>query len=523
MRKYLLLASLLLGIAFDFLFWKKTPGISFVIFTTLCLLTGYLLLRLQKIQPARMSLVLLVPIIFFSVMTFNRLEPFTLLLNYALTLICMAIFVMTYRNGRWISFSFSDYVINLLRLIASMFSFGWMDITNSGTQQNTNMGKGKQNRLWPILRGLILAIPILFVFGALFSSADLIFAQKMNDVLTNLNLQKLGETIFRGCYILLITYFLFGIFNHAASRSQNERQFGKNKHILAHFLGSTEASIVLGGILLLFGAFVLIQFQYFFSGQANISLAGFTYSEYARRGFGELVTVAALSLIIFQGLSTITKRETNRQKKNFSGLGIGLVALVIIILISSFQRLNLYEATYGFSRLRAYSHVFIIWLGILLVAVVVMEVINRQRVFMTVALIILMGFTASLNILNVDAFIAHQNIQRATQGKELDASYLSAMANDAIPTLVKDYSDVNLIPEIKNEIGAALTCYNENLNTKSSQTQFWQSFNLSDWNAAREINKIQETIKIYQVQKDAQSIIIISPNGMKLICEKQLF
>ena len=518
MRRYLLFTSLLLGIAFDILFWKKTPGISFAIFTTLCLWSGYLLLRSQNIQPARMSLVLLAPFIFFSVMTFNRLEPFTLLLNYALTLFCMATFVMTYRSGLWPSFNFSDYVINLMRLIASMFSFGWMQITNPDAQQNANMAKGKQNKVWPILRGLMLAIPILFVFGALFSSADLIFAQKMNDLLTNLNLQKLGETIFRGCYILLIAYFLFGIFSHAASRSQNEKLIGKDKLILPTFLGYTEASIILGSILLLFGTFVLIQFQYFFSGQANISLAGFTYSDYARRGFGELVAVAALSLIILQSLSAITKRETNRQKKSFSGLGIGLVALVIIILISSFQRLYLYEAAYGFSRLRAYSHVFIIWLGILLVAVVVMEVINRQRAFATVALIILMGFTVSLNILKVDAFIAHQNIQRAIQGRELDTTYLSAMTNDAVPTLVKDYSMVNLIPEIKNEIGAALVCYNEHLNSNSSQSQFWQSFNFSDWNAAREINKVQEIINKYQVQKDTQSIIIISPNGMKLIC-----
>ena len=80
------------------------------------------------------------------------------------------------------------------------------------------------------------------------------------------------------------------------------------------FLGFTEASIILGSILLLFGAFVLIQFQYFFSGQANISLEGFTYSEYARRGFGELVAVAALSLLTFQVLSVITMRQTTGRK-----------------------------------------------------------------------------------------------------------------------------------------------------------------------------------------------------------------
>ena len=45
-------------------------------------------------------------------MTFNRLEPFTLLLNYALTLFCMALLVMTYRSGRWPAFRFMDYLAN---------------------------------------------------------------------------------------------------------------------------------------------------------------------------------------------------------------------------------------------------------------------------------------------------------------------------------------------------------------------------------------------------------------------------
>ena len=431
----------------------------------------------------------------------------------------MAILVMTYRSGLWTSYSLSDYVVNMVHLIGSMLTLPWIQITNTGSQQKTSIGKKQQNNLCPILRGLMLAIPVLFVFGSLFSSADLIFAQRLNDLLTNLNLQKLGEYIFRGSYILIITYFLVGIFSHAASRSQNEKLIGIDKPIVAPFLGFTEASIILGSVLLLFSAFVIIQFQYFFFGQANITLAGFTYSEYARRGFGELVAVAVFSLMLLQSLSAITKRETNRQNKSFSGLAIGLVTLVVIILASSFQRLFLYEAAYGFSRLRAYSHVFMIWLGILLVAVVIIEVFKHQRAFANIALLVLMGFTASLNLLNVDAFIAYQNNNRAVQGKELDISYLSTLTSDAVPTLVKVYSSSNLPSKIQDEIGATLVCLKAFKEANASQTQFWQSFNFSDWNAARELNKVQESLKSYQVQEDTWPIIIISPNGTDYPCQ----
>ena len=523
MRRHLLLTSLFLGIAFDILFWKKAPGISFAIFIALCLAAGYLLLRLQNLHPAWRSLLLLVPIIFFSVMTFIRREPFTLFLNYALTLFSTAVFVMTYLGGLWTLYSLSDYVANFFHLVGSMLSLPWTQITNTDSQQKTSIGRGNKNNVWPIVRGSLLAIPVLLVFAALFSSADLIFEQRLNDLLTNLNLERITEYILRGIYILIIAYFLVGVIKHAESKSQNEKLIGIDKPIVAPFLGFTETSIILGSVLLLFSAFVIIQFQYLFFGQTNITLTGFTYSEYARRGFGELVAVAVFSLFLIQSLSAVTKRDTNRKKKIFSGLVIGLVILVLIILVSSFQRLFLYESAYGFSRLRTYSHVFMIWLGILLVAVVTIEVIKRQRAFTNIALLALMGFTASLNLLNVDAFIANQNINLAVHGKELDIFYLSTLTSDAVPTLVKEYSSSNLPSKIQDGIGAALVCYKISEETDASQTQFWQSFHFSDWNAASELNKVQESLKSYQVQDDAWPIIIIGPNEIEYPCGDYLF
>jgi len=522
MRKKVLLTSLFLGIAFDILFWKKASGISFIIFIVLCLVAGYLLLRAQHIRPARKSLFLLVPIIFFSVMTFVRSDPLTSFLNYALTLFSAAVLVMTYRSGLWILYGLSDYTANTFHLIGSMLSLGWAQITNTDPQKASNERKHK-NHVWPIVRGLLLAFPVLLVFTALFSSADLIFAQRLDDFLVNLNLEKLTEFIFRGSYILIIAYLLLGIIRHAESRSQNEKLIGLDKPTVAPFLGFTEASIMLGSVLLLFSAFVVIQFQYFFSGEANIIIEGFTYSEYARRGFGELVAVAVFSLILLQCLSAITKRESDKHKRSFSGLVIGLVVLVIIILASSFQRLFLYESAYGFSQLRTYSHVFMIWLGILLMAVVVIEILNRQRAFANIVLLVLIGFTASLNTLNVDGFVARENINRAVHGKVLDASYLSTLTSDAIPTLAKAYSSSGLSSIIKDGVGAAIVCYEASNEADDSQVQSWQSFHFSDWKAARELDAIRESLKRYRIQDDDWPTIVISPNGTEYPCHNFLF
>ena len=60
-------------------------------------------------------------------------------------------------------------------------------------------------------------------------------------------------------------------------------------------LGIVELGIVLGLLDVLFLAFVLVQFRYLFGGAELVQVsATLTYAEYARRGFFELVAVAAL-------------------------------------------------------------------------------------------------------------------------------------------------------------------------------------------------------------------------------------
>jgi len=204
-------------------------------------------------------------------------------------------------------------------------------------------------------------------------------------------------------------------------------------------------------------------------------------------------------------------------------LVIGLVVMVIIILGSSFQRLSLYEMAYGFSQLRVYAHVFMVWLAILLAAVVVMEAINHQRAFANATLLAVMAFTATLNLMNVDAFIVRQNIKRAQYGEELDISYLSTLPSDAVPTLVKYYRSTNLSSEIQDGVGAALVCYQEFVETDVMPPQTWQSFHYSRWNAKRHLYMVRNELKEFQVTNDGLPLGITSPHGVEYACGDEFF
>jgi hypothetical protein len=67
----------------------------------------------------------------------------------------------------------------------------------------------------------------------------------------------------------------------------------------------------------LFSAFTVIQFAYFFGGQDNISVEGFTYAEYARRGFFELLAVSVMTLALVLTLDWITVRRNKSHHQIF--------------------------------------------------------------------------------------------------------------------------------------------------------------------------------------------------------------
>jgi hypothetical protein len=514
---------ILLGWAFDFLFWEKPAGLNIFLFVTLCLGTGIYLLDADGLRLARRSSLLLLPTAFLAAVAFFRLEPITVFLSIAMTVFLMGVFAITYLGGQWTQFGLLNYFLGYLQLFGSVIVRP-IGFSSEVKKDQPSLGGRRTSRFWPVLRGIVIALPVVAVFASLLSAADPIFEKRFADFIALFNIENLPEYIFRLVYILVLAYALAGTYLHAAQKSDEQVD---EKKLIAPFLGFTESVIVLGSVAALFIAFVIIQFQYFFGGQANITLEGYTYSEYARRGFGELVTVAFFSLLLLLGLGAITRRETDRQRRVFSGLGVTLVGLVIVMLISAFQRLVLYEFAYGFSRLRTYTHVFMIWLGLLLVAVVVLELLRRERSIGLTMVLASLGFVISLGLLNVDAFIVRQNVQREVNGLAesspdservaLDAQYFLGLSDDAVPALVEAFEDNSLPDEVHEKLGAALVCKHYEREQDLREIP-WQSFHLSRSRADLRFTQIENELSLYTVIDGDPPLRVETPGGTEFSC-----
>jgi len=507
---------LFVGWTFDYLFWDHSVGINFAIFLFLCLIGGLYWLISTGLKPSRKTLWLLVPFLFFAVVTFLRQEPLTIFLAFLFTLLSAGLFGSSYLGGRWFQYGLLDYLYKSLLLVGDVL-VGVVSYASKAKKVSDNSGLGKTGfPIWGVLRGLLFALPVLICFGSLLAAGDLVFKEKLNDFF---KFDDLSENIFRGILILFYAYVLGGTLVHAALKSKDEKLIGENKPVIKPFFGFTESTVILGSVSLLFLAFVIVQFQYFFGGETNIGVEGYTYSQYARRGFNELVTVAFFSLVLILGLSSISKRDNDAQRRTYSILSVALVALVIIILVSAYQRISLGIDWHGFSRLRLYPRVFLIWLGLLLTTVVILEIIRKERYFAFAAVLASVGFAMSLTLVNIDAATVKHNVPRTLQGKNLNVAHLASLSPDAVPALVQEFFSRAYSQDVHEGIGAALTCYLNDDSSYEESLSNWRSFNLSRWQAHNALQNVEKYLQDYGVNdKKSWDVKVRTPNNVWYEC-----
>ncbi len=206
-------------------------------------------------------------------------------------------------------------------------------------------------------------------------------------------------------------------------------------------LGTVETVIILGLVDLLFLSFVVMQVPYLFGGMEMVqNTPDLKLADFARRGFGELVAVAFLVLPMLLASHWLLRRDNARNETIFRVLAGIQVGLLFVIMASAMQRLILLtgELGYGWTTVRFYPMVFMIWLAVVFVWFGWTVLRGNRNNFAWGALWSAIFILAATNLMNPDDFIARKNIQLMQQGREYDAYYnASELSDDAIPAVIE--------------------------------------------------------------------------------------
>jgi hypothetical protein len=361
-------------------------------------------------------------------------------------------------------------------------------------KRNATANQNANHRAFEIVRGVLLAIPVLALFTALLSSADSVFQGYVNDALHLRFANNAPDAFLRVGIILAASWLAAGALLYVGSKRQNGTTSGAaTSRLLAkgRGLGFVEAAMVLGLVNALFAAFAWIQFTVLFSGEAARTMGFEEYREYVRRGFGELLVVAVLTMILILGLRKAMRRATEGQERTLNILNSVMIALALVMLVSAFERMVVWESIqfYINTATRIFVRTFIVWLGILFVWLLFTSWFRRNR-FAIGALVVMLGFMVTVNLINPDADVAAYNVKR---NDELSVRYLDLLSDDAIPALAAGLQtttgDTHMI--LAGDLW-------ERLEAMKSETNWrdWPSFNLSRQQGYDTLLKLRNEAKI---------------------------
>ncbi len=334
-----------------------------------------------------------------------------------------------------------------------------------------------------VLVGLLLATPLVLVFGTLLKAADPVFENVVAS-LFDWDFASISSHVIIGCAIAWLTagYLRHLVFTRPTFSSSlpDPRSPG---------LGMVEIGIPLGMTTLIFMVFVIIQIRYLFGGEQLVQESlGLSYSEYARRGFFEIVTAAALIIPVVVTADWMLDTSSRRNRQSFTALAILLLLLVTAVMMSALKRMQLYVHAYGLTEDRVYATAFMLWIAFVLGWLAVTVLRRRRHRFAYGTIIGGLTVMVILNVLNPAAIIAHTNLSRAESGQELDVLHLARLGADAAPTIS------SRLPELSDGDKCAVVTVMA-AQQWAIQRGDWRSWNVGRQSARRVIRDLEHVMQ----------------------------
>lgn len=387
-----------------------------------------------------------------------------------------------------------------------------------------------------IMKGSLIATPFLLVFTGLLCSADAAFAKHLGDFIKLFDLARILElsvttTLLSGMVGGLLWSVAqwtaqsetaqsaaaqsaavqseaaqseaaqsaaaqsekalglpIGLANAGAENLRGENLRGENLP-RGLTIALPEMATALTLLNILFGAFVCVQIKYLFGGAQLVQItSGLTFAEYARRGFFELCTVSVLMLPLLLSADAICPRASKKAKLVFNGLVSTTVLLLLTIVASAIERMQLYSSEYGMSELRFFTTAFMFYLVTIFIAYLASVIKAQRRFFVPATYALGLISIATLHVVNPEYQISQSNMSRPAD--KIDTQYLLSLSCDALPPIVEQ---LPRLPEAaRNETASQLLA-----RLKGAWKTDWRAFNLSRTTAYLKVKEAEPTLKKY--------------------------
>ncbi|MGM0877237.1 MAG: DUF4153 domain-containing protein [Bacillota bacterium] len=451
------------GILFNYLFYGKGLGISYPIYAIYLYLVFFVRVSSQGKKQSLFDLFLFVSALLLATSFSLFSNVLLLFLNFLIVPILMFIHMIHARRWEMEKWSNRLFVKSMFITFSDTFQRFFKLFQFAGRIGKRFMHDKNYQIAKKIIIGFVLSIPLLWTIIYLLISSDEHFKHVLGKFPIWLYQANIGSILFQMFVVAFISIWLFAYFITLTKPLVMSEEI--------HEVQSVKMDIVIVSTILLlvnvvYFLYTAVQFTYFFTGNPSNASLGYTYAEYARRGFTELTIVSLINL----GLLFLLTPVSNFQKATLPRIVKLLLSIMVIftfvMLSSAYYRLSLYEQAYGYTYSRVYAHALMILLFVLLVLAMFKVIKEKFKLLRAMFIVTLLAYVI-VNYLNIDRFIISQNMNRFEETGKIDVNYLGALSYESIPVLIEQ--DNEKFNELLKEKAVEL----------NQGTTDWQSFNFS--------------------------------------------
>lgn len=341
----------------------------------------------------------------FSLFREDSMAGYRLLLLHGSVLVWCASLFGTMIAGKISNYSVMDGINSLLIIPFRNFGVFFAGITGlalkeSSGEESEKKKAGYKNLLYVGI-GVALCVPVLAIILPLLVSADdgnfskalEGFAQTLSKIFSF----DLREIIYKLIFAFPVTLFLYGLIAGSAHKrytSTINKQKADKLADVVRIIPNISTYVVLIVMIFFYALFIGFQIPYFVSAFQGIRPQGYeVYSEYARKGFFELCTIATLNLFAIVCCNTFTTKQKENAPKSkwLISLNAAIGVVTLFLILTALSKMLLYISAYGLTPKRVVTSVFMVFLFIVFIGVIVYQfkkfpIVRFSVVFGTVLL-----------------------------------------------------------------------------------------------------------------------------------------
>ncbi len=420
-------ATFLFACVYAFCMYRNPSGITYVLFVAAGIFYINFCLKKLEIEAKKGKKFYTISMILLAVSTFCTDDGRIIFFNK------LGVFLLTISMLLWIFYNTEKW--NLGKFLQSIFDTCIGALGEIGTPfadatwyVKNKLDKKNSKYLYALI-GLVVAIPLFIIVLLLLTSADIVFKNMADSILSGFKFNNIMLTVWLVFFMFVAGYgILVSLCRHNIKEEVKDKRTGEPLLVIP-------VATVLS---LLYIVFSGVQILFLFMGNMELP-AGYTYAEYAREGFFQLLVVGILNLVlVLVGLCYF------RPNKVLKVILTVMSACTFVMLASSAVRMIIYIQYYYLTFLR----ILVLWSLVVLFVIftgVIIYIYKEDFPLFRYSMVVVTVLYLGLSFSHPDYWIAKVNLAGTEENHSeffkgnsyYDYQFLCKMSADAAPVMLE--------------------------------------------------------------------------------------